>query len=110
MNQFLKSWEYATERMANHFMSKYFKDPDYYWIGDKIGEVLSVNDYFFDLNDIADFLRYNYSIDQMFAYEDYRTGIEQRRLGKKPPHQEEILSIKSWKKLNDFAKKSRFKR
>ena len=68
----LKNWEKATEELTELFIDKYFDDDaEIHWIASEIGGVLSVNDYFFDLRNITDFIRYNYSQKNMFKYYDY---------------------------------------
>jgi hypothetical protein len=70
-NDSLKQYEEAVEHMTRYFIKKYFKkDLDYYWVADCIGTVMSVGDYFFGLQDIADFLKYRYSEKDMFEYYD----------------------------------------
>ena len=54
-------------------------------------QVLMVNDYFFGLDDIVDFIRFNYTKDEMFAYYNY--SLE--KIEKK----EVCINIKNWKKL-----------
>jgi 3-hydroxy-3-methylglutaryl CoA synthase len=72
-NEFLKEWERATENLAQYFIARYFGDgADTYWVADEIGGVLYINDYFFSLSDMVDFIRYGYSKDKMFEYYDYR--------------------------------------
>lgn len=72
MKQHLTNWEQETDRLAKLFVRHYFgKDADSYWIAEQTGGVLYVNDYFFNLNDIVDFIRYRYSKKKMFEYYDY---------------------------------------
>ena len=71
MNE-LKQWEEATTNLANYFIAKYFgKDTDNWWISQDIGGTLCINDYFFNLSDIVDFLKYKYSKKKMFEYYEY---------------------------------------
>jgi hypothetical protein len=72
-SEFLKEWERATENLAQYFIARYFGDgADTYWVADEVGDVLYINDHFFNLSDIVDFIRYDYSKDKMFKYYDYR--------------------------------------
>lgn len=72
MKEHLTKWEQETDRLANLFVRHYFdREADTYWVADEIGGVLYVNDHFFDLNDIVDFIRYRYSKKKMFEYYDY---------------------------------------
>ena len=75
----LKQWDKATDNLARYFIKKYFGegiDNYYYWIGsqNEDKEVLAIGDYLFDLNDIVNFIRYDYSATEMFEYYDYRIG------------------------------------
>ena len=86
----LTLWQDATEQLKEAFIKKYFgKDAEYYWIADCIGEVLYVNDRFFGLTDIVDFIQYRYTADQMFSYIDYRLDLQEK--GESP------INIKNWK-------------
>jgi lipid-A-disaccharide synthase-like uncharacterized protein len=62
-----------------------------FWIGGVIGEVLAVNDYFFNLQDIVDFIKYNYTKKSMFEYYDY--NLELRSEDKYP------INIKNYRQL-----------
>ena len=92
----LTFWECQTEALVESFIDKYFK-PDkyselYHWVGGKVGGVISYNDYFFDVNQIADFIRLNYPIKLMFEYKDYE--VEERMKDKIPLNMETYLSLK----------------
>lgn len=60
--------------LTEYFIKKYFgniKDVDYYFIGDEIGTVCFINDYFFNMENMVDYLRYSYSVDDMFKHNEY---------------------------------------
>jgi hypothetical protein len=88
--QILKEWEDASQKLTDCFIDKYFgKDATYvHWVADEIGGIVNINDYFFDLSNITDFLRCGYSKKEMFGYYNYRTdeGCP-------------TLNIKNWRKL-----------
>lgn len=90
----LKQWEETSNEIAGYFKKKYFgRDAtEYYWISDEIGGVYVINDYFFDLSDMVNFIKYKYNIDDMFAYYDY--DLKEAEKGK-----EGIVNIQNWKKL-----------
>lgn len=72
MKNKLKRWENETKELCDLFVLHYFdEDADVYWVADEIGGVLFVNDYFFNLSDIVDFIRHRYSKKKMFEYYDY---------------------------------------
>ena len=89
----LNNWLEATEQLTQYFILKYFGkgDHDSYWVADEIGGVLFINDYFFSMNDIVDFLICGYTEKQMFNYYDYRLNAY---------HEKELVTnIRNWKKL-----------
>ena len=88
----LEAWENTTNSLMELFVEKYFgKDAEYWWVGDCIGEVLYVNDRFFDIKSIVDFIKYRYTADQMFDYYDYELKCHDDN--------ESPINIKNWKKL-----------
>jgi len=93
----VKEYELAVEKLAKAFIKKYFSKEDGYWnaecfwVGDEIGGMLSVSDYFFDVNSMVDYMKYNYTEDQMFEYYDY--ALEETTAGRSP------INIKIWLKL-----------
>ncbi|MES2060237.1 MAG: hypothetical protein V4438_04370 [Patescibacteria group bacterium] len=89
---FFKEWEATTNQLAEQFALKYFgKDVETYWIADEIGGVYSVADYFFNVNTMADFLRYNYTRKSMFEYYDYHLKCLENK--------ESPINIKAWRHL-----------
>lgn len=71
--ELLKNWSESTEAIGDFFVLRYFgRDADSHWLADDIGGVLYVNDYFFDLQQVLDFLKYSYSKNKMFEYYDYQ--------------------------------------
>lgn len=97
----LQLYEGSCQQLAEAFVRKYFRIKNWknyaiYWIGDQVGGVLAINDYFFDTNQMADFIRYKYTIKKMFEYMDYRdefyTGED---LYDKP------INIKAYKYVRD---------
>ena len=77
--------------LAELFAEHYFgADSERWWVGEDIGGCFCVNDHFFSANDMADYVYYKYSKDDMFAHCQYRL----ERLGGTPKY-----NIKNWKKL-----------
>jgi len=87
----LATYYTACQILADHFVHRYFgKDvSDMWWIGDEVGGVLAVNDYFFDMEIMEQFLRYRYSKKLMFEY--YEAKLEADTKG------ETIANIKNWR-------------
>ena len=73
MKDKLQRWTNETKELGDFFVTHYFgRDADSHWIADEIGGVLYVNDYFFNLRDIVEFMRYRYSKNKMFEYYEYQ--------------------------------------
>lgn len=94
---YLHEWEDSTDDLVNYFISKYFgnfEDSEHWWVADEIGGVLYVNDYWFSVSDIVDFIRYKYSKKMMFKYYDYKLEY-----GSKEKHSKNdyLINIKSYK-------------
>lgn len=66
----LTAWNKATMDLTILFISRYFPDyeDDAYWIGQEIGGVLSINDFYFDLPRIKEAIEYNATSDQLIDY------------------------------------------
>lgn len=89
---YFKEWERATDELTRRFTLKYFgKDTEHWWVADEIGGVACINDYFFNIGDMSDFLRYNYTIKAMFEYYDYTMDCYENN--------KERLNIKTWRHL-----------
>jgi len=86
----LKQLEKEINKFTDYFVKRYFDEipTDMYWIGGEVGDVLDVNDYFFDLVDMRQFVKYNYTKKQMFEYYDYKLETE-----------ENIINICNYNKL-----------
>ncbi len=88
----LVKWEEETDKLAKEFAKKYFgKDVEEWWVSDEIGGVYYINDRFFNIQDMVDFIKYRYTSDQMFEYYDYALDLA---MEEKTP-----INIKNWKKL-----------
>jgi hypothetical protein len=92
INGFLQTWEAHTNYLARHFALKYFgKDKEDWWVADEIGGVYHINDYFFNLDTMVQFLKHNYSVKKMFEYYDYQLKcIEDKKIP---------ICIRDYKKL-----------
>lgn len=92
----VKDYWKACDKIAEAFVEKYFPDgPGFdapFWIGDQIGEVLAVNDYFFDLNVMVDALKFNTSEEELFGWYDHVTVFAAKG--------QEITSLRNYLKLN----------
>lgn len=86
------NWECATSELAYYFKVRYFdKEADSYWIADEVGGVYVIADYFFNIGDMVDFLRHNYTKKDMFTYYDHALDCA--------TNHKECLNIKTWRHL-----------
>lgn len=68
----LQNWDEATNAVAQLFVKKYFgKDVEYFWVGDKPGDVFHVNDYWFNLDRMREALELNCPFDLLIQFYDY---------------------------------------
>jgi hypothetical protein len=89
----LADYEKHTNILVQEFVKKYFcdeetpiEDIDYWWIGDEIGGVLGVyDDYYFDMDYIANAIRLEFTYDELIGY--YYYSIEEK----------EPCNIKNWR-------------
>lgn len=87
----LSKWEKSVNELRDCFVKMYFgEEVEMWWVADEVGGVLQVNDYFFNLHDIVDYIRYDYSKEDMFGYYDYCVDMP---MGDRP------INIKNWRKL-----------
>ena len=93
MNKQLQQLEKEIDNFAHYFTERYFdcEEPEVWWVSDEVGSCLYVNDYFFDVNFMMDFIRYDYSEKEMFEYYNKKldAGMEDKT----------FYNIKTWKKL-----------
>lgn len=95
----LDFWEVVTQSLAESFALRYFgKDTEIWWVADEIGGVLCVNDYFFNLRDITDFVRYSYPKEKMFEYYSY--ALKCAEMGMSDPS----INIKNFRWLKSKKK------
>ena len=78
MNELLGNWEKVTWELGNYFVERYFGDDasDVYWIGNDIGDVLAINDYFFSLDFIREAIKYNATTKQLFDFYDLKLEFD----------------------------------
>lgn len=70
-NKQLANWEKAVIALTELFVGEYFdKEADWYFVGDDIGGVLVVNDYFFNLDRIVEAIKYKATEKQLFDFYD----------------------------------------
>lgn len=80
MKELLTKWQQSTVDLSQYFVNHYFgRDTEAYWIADDIGGCLYVNDYFFNLGTMVDFIKYSYSKNKMFEYYQYTLDCNDKK-------------------------------
>lgn len=88
MNQRIKeallNLEWTSQNVANVFKEKYYgkKEVEAWWVADEIGGVYFINDNFYELNQMVDFLKYKFPQKKMFEYMEY--NLEMYEKGETP--------------------------
>lgn len=69
----ITEWRKATENLTKAFCKKYFPDERYgkdtYWVGDQMGGVFFVYDFFFDVNHMIEALELKATYEQLSTYD-----------------------------------------
>lgn len=95
----LKQYYFACDVLANNFANKYFgKDAECWWVADEIGGVYYINDYWFSVSEMADFVKYKYTRKEMFGYKNQQTECYESKKCT-------MLCIRDWKKINKMKLK-----
>lgn len=80
-NDLIKQYEKIVGHTLDYFIVKYFgklEDVDYYWIGNHIGGCCHINDYFFSVEEMLDYMRNSATQKQMFDHYDYALNEEEQ--------------------------------
>ena len=89
---YFKEWERATINLTQHFVDRYFgRNTEACWVAEEVGVVANIGDYFFNVGDMVDFLRYNYTRKAMFEYYEYDLKCLENK--------ESPINIKAWRHL-----------
>ena len=88
----LKKLEKSIEEFTDYFAMRYFDVAIYHWMGDEIGGCVEINDFFFNLTNMVDYVKYDYSFDEMYKYYYYAMECSQQN--------ETPINIKNWKYFN----------
>lgn len=75
-DRIIEKYETYTNKLVEKFIIKYFEvdealDVEVYWIGEDVGSVCMINDYFFDMCDIRFCLKNNVEVNKLFEWYDY---------------------------------------
>jgi hypothetical protein len=87
MNKKLAEWQVVTYELVEEFVKLYFtyedgSRPDWRWVGDDIGGIVDINDwYLFDLDRIVEAIKYNCSKKILLHYYEDLMDLEGKKLG-----------------------------
>ena len=86
----IEKYRVAANSIVTLFSEKHFDGAtDWYWIGGEIGGVIVINDFFFNTEDMVQYILYDYTTNELLErydeeVNDFKTAIP---------------NIKNWKKL-----------
>lgn len=105
-------YKHAVESITMCFANKYFGIDYQYqksdWVIGEVGTVICMNDYWFDVDVMIDYMKYKYTRKEMFAHYDYVLNFKEdkRSLWKKiwmlitnKHYNDNPVCIRDWKKL-----------
>lgn len=97
-SKILSQYEKVCENLAKEFASKYFtKDPEIWFVGDDVTGTVYLNDHFFSINEMYEYLKYKYSSKKMFdRYYDLLSHYEKNNSSEGFPN---IKAYKHVKKI-----------
>ena len=79
-------WEEETQVLTDLFIKKMgFEKDECWWVGDEIGGTLFCDQYFFNLDRIVEFFRYDATAAQLYEYYDYELYHHQNTDGTTSP-------------------------
>ena len=69
----INEWENLTNKITEQFLYDYFDDntPEYYWVGDEVGGILTYGDYFFNFSDILVCYKLEITFEQLINWYDF---------------------------------------
>jgi len=76
MNDLIAQYETACHHIASYFVKKYFEtdydtDKNVWWIANEIGGCLCINDHFFSIEKMLDYMKNKATPEQMFEHYEY---------------------------------------
>lgn len=84
----IKNWEKATQELAEAFARKYYTyeedgeeyfDVDMYWAGDEIGDILFIDDNFYNVDRMLKALKLDATYDQLWDFTQYEISENKKR-------------------------------
>jgi hypothetical protein len=88
----VRNWNESTNSIAVYFANRYFgPDAETYWVAYMRGGVFHINDFWFNISDMIDYIENDYSFDEI--HDHYYYAADCYLDGKDP------IKISAWKKL-----------
>ena len=76
--QLLTAWDKATQDLAIRFVKRYFDSRNFDWVGGRIGDILCVGDYFFNISRVIEAFELKATQKQILEYYDYELEMGMR--------------------------------
>jgi hypothetical protein len=93
---YIKQYEQSCNLLGNYFAQRYFgKDYEQWWVADDVTGTMYINDRFFSVLDMYQYIKHKYTAEQMFKRYDDEIEYD-LRMGRK----DGFPNIENYKKLN----------
>ena len=96
-NDLIDQYEFASESIAKFFCKKHFQGDEHHWIAGDIGGMIEINDHYFNVMDMLQYLKNQYTSKQLFHYYEEALKAHEKRYF--------IPTIENYKKLKLFKNK-----
>ena len=88
----IKEYNAICNIIVDIFVKKYFnKDAERWWVADEVGSGISIDDCYFSMEDILEYMKYKYSKKKMFERHEYTVDCAFKNISP--------TNIKNYKKL-----------
>ena len=82
----VENWKRATKQLAEAFVTKYYGEKAVFcmfWIGDEIGDILCMNDDFYNVDRMVQALELNATYEQLAEFSEYECECREQGKDKK---------------------------
>ena len=82
----VENWKRATKQLAEAFVTKYYGEKAVlcmFWIGDEIGDILCINDDFYNVDRMVQALELNATYEQLAEFSEYECECREQGKDKK---------------------------
>lgn len=110
MKQYKQIIEYykACTQITKLFKKTYFNNKtEDWWVGAEIGGALFINDYFFNMNDMVQYIKHKYPVNKMFEHYEYKLEIIESNLRRDKNKQLPVVNIQSYLQLQKEQDKTK---